>query len=386
MGGGLVTLAVLAGCAVLAVAALILGGLGASRLGLLAGTTDTPQSTATPPPTWTPTATPTPTDQPTNTATATSQPLPPTATATPQRFLPTATASPVNNSVNEFISPLVPPTVRPTATRSLFPTTAPQPFPTFTRGPTLTPSATSTRIPTSTPQVTCRLGDTMTFDPASPMVGKTFRIEVRSLTGYADVSLTGAGSPRFDGTKQKGGYYVWTWKDSFDTAGTYSYSFNIRSGASTCIAKSVTVLAPTNTPSPTPTVTPAYNVGLSLIGNDFRSIYTDTQPVIFELKLTNGGNVTDTFQIWMDVDPRPPKNLTAQYCIGDSCSDYTVPDMKVALPPGGSQALSIKFVAASNAQGGYTLSSTLWVQSRGDPAKKQSKIVKVVVTRLSSSP
>jgi hypothetical protein len=401
VGGGLVTLVVLAGCAVLAVLALILGGLGASRLGLLARVTDTPQPTLTPSLTWTPTASPTPTEQPTDTATATSLPLPPTATATatPRQFLPTATVSPMNSPGGAFISPLVPPTLPPTAmqlwptaTRLPWPTATQRPFPTLTRGPTLTPSATYTRLPTATPLAICRIDDTMTFDPANPTPGETFIIEVRSLTSYTDVSLTGAGSPRFIRAKHTGGYYLWTWKDSFDTAGTYSYSFNIRNEAATCVTKSVAVAAPTdtpaptNTPTPTPTVTPVYNVGLALIGNDFRSIYTDTQPVIFELELNNGGNVPDTFQVWLDVDPRPPKALTAQYCIGDSCSDYTVPDMQVTLPQGRTQALYIKLIAASNAQGGYTLSATLWVQSHGDPTKKQSKAVKVVVTKPSSSP
>jgi hypothetical protein len=53
--------------------------------------------------------------------------------------------------------------------------------------------------------VTCRTGDTMTFDPASPTPGELFIIEVRSPVGYADVSLTGGDSPRFNGVKQNGG-------------------------------------------------------------------------------------------------------------------------------------------------------------------------------------
>ena len=386
VGGGLVALVVLAGCAFLAVLALILGGLGASRLGLLARVTDTPQATAMPSPTSTPTTSSTPSERATNTATATSQPFP-----------PTATVSPVNSPSGEFVSPLAMPTLQPTATqpqpianqprptttRRPWPTATRRPAPTITRAPTMTPSATTTRTPTATPLVTCRTGDTMTFDPASPTIGETFIIEVRSLMGYTDVSLTGAGSPRFDGANRNGSYYIWHWEDSFDTAGTYTYSFKIRSEAATCVTKPVTVSVPTNTPTPTSTVAPVYEVGLALIGEDFRSIFTDTQPVIFDLDLTNGGNVADSFQVSLDAGP--PQGWTAQYCIGDSCSDYTVPGTQVALPTGGSQALSIKLIAASDAQGGYALSVTLWVQSLGDPAKKKSQSVTVVVTKPAST-
>jgi len=223
----------------------------------------------------------------------------------------------------------------------------------------------------------------MTFNPASPMIGKYFIIEVRSLTGYGNVRLTGAGSPHFNGVAIEGLYYVWRWEDSFDTAGTYTYSFVIEAGAATCVTKSVTVSAPTDTPTPTPTVTPVYDLALTLIGSDLRSIFTDTQPVVFELSLTSGGNVTDSFQAWLEANP--PQGWTAQYCIGDSCSDYTVPDTRVTLPQGGSQALSIKLVAPSDAPGGYALSVTLWVQSLGDPTKKKSQSVTVVVTKPAST-
>ena len=383
-GGGLVALLVLAVCACLTALVLILGP---SQLGFLAGVTDTPQPTTTPSPTWTPTTSSTPTEQATN-----------TATATPQPFTPTATVSPVTSPGGEFVSPLVTPTLpptatqpwpiatqpRPTATRRPFPTATRRTIPTYTRAPTLTPSVTTTRTPTATPLVTCRTGDTMTFSPASPTIGETFVIEIRSLKGYTDISLTGAGDPQLSDVDQIGYYYIWQWEDSFDTAGTYTYSFKIRSGAATCVTKSVTVSAPTDTPTPTPTVTPAYDVGLTLTSDNFRAIYTDTQPVIFELELTNGGNITDSFQVRLDADP--PQGWTAQYCVGDSCSDHTVPGTQVTLPEGGSQALSIKLIAASDAEGGYALSVTLWAKSLGDPTKEKSQSVEVVVTKPVSSP
>jgi hypothetical protein len=304
-----------------------------------------------------------------------------------------------NRLGGDSVSPLATPTFQPTATQPQPIATQPQPIatrrplptatrrlaptPTRTRAPTLTPSVTTTRAPTATRLVTCRFGDSMTFNPASPAIGGTFIIEVRSLTGYADVSLTGAGSPDFNGVQRSGSYYIWRWKDSFDTAGTYTYSFKIEGGAATCVTKSVMVSAPTDTPTPTPTVTPVYEIGLALIGDDFRSIFTDTQPVIFELDLTNGGNITDSFQVWLDAGP--PQGWTAQYCIGDSCLDYTVPGTKVTLPQGGSQPLYIKLVAPSGAPGGYALSVTLWVQSVGDPTKKNQSVT-VVVTKPTSPP
>ena len=380
VGGGLFALVALAVCAFLAVVALIMGGLGASRLISLARATDILEPTATPSPTLTSTATLTPTEWITNTATVTPPPSTPTAT-------PSASSSVGADSVSPLATPASQATatrrVLPTATRRPWPTATRRPAPTRTRGPTLTPSATNTRAPTATRPVTCRSGDTMTFSPASPMVGKWFIIEVRSLTGYAFVSLTGAGSPHFNGVDQSGSYYIWRWEDSFDTAGTYTYSFNIGGGIATCVTKSVTVSAPTDTPTPTPTVTPVYEAGLALIGDDFRSIFTDTQPVVFDLDLTNGGNVSDSFQVWLDATP--PQGWTAQYCIGDSCHDYTVSDTQVTLPQGGSQSLSIKLVAPSDAPGGYALSVTLWVQSLGDPTKKKSQSVTVVVTKPTSA-
>jgi hypothetical protein len=227
--------------------------------------------------------------------------------------------------------------------------------------------------------VTCYYGDSMTFTPASPPPGQVFSIEVRSLSGYADISLTGAGHPRYRGVRRDGSYYVWRWEDSFATAGNYTYSFKIRSGAATCVTKTVTVAEPTNTPSPTPTATPVYNVGLALDGVDFRPIYTDAQPVVFGLTLTNGGNITDSFQVGLAASP--PAGWTAQYCIGDSCSDYTVPGTQVTVPQGGSQALSIRLTAATDAQGGASLSATLTVRSVGDPTKTRSQTVTVVVTK-----
>jgi hypothetical protein len=387
VGGGLGTMVMFAGCSILVVLALILGGLGASRLGFLARVTDTPQPTATPSLTWTATASSTPTERATNIATATPQPIP-----------PTATVSPVNSPGGEFVSSLSTPPLEPTATRPQPTATWPRPaptrrplptptrwlVPTLTRGPTVTPWPTITRAPTSTPLVICYSGDTMTFNPAGPTPGETFFIEVRSFSGYADVSLTGAGSPRFRGVSRDGSYYVWRWEDSFDTAGTYTYSFKIRSGAATCVTKAVLVAAPTNTPTPTPTATPVYDFGLALNGVDFKPIFTDSQPVVFGLTLTNGGNVTDSFQVGLDA--APPNGWTAQYCIGDSCSDYTVPGTQVTLPQGGSQALSIRLIAASDAQGGHALSVTLWVQSLGDPTKRKSQSVTVVVTKPASSP
>ena len=384
-GGGLVTLVVLAGCAFLAVLALILGAL---RPGLVARATDTPQPTATAPPTLTPTTSLTPTDLATNTATATLQP-----------FLPSATVSPMSISDSGPVSPLATPMLPPTATqprpaatqprhaatRRPLPTATRRPVPTFTRAPTRTPSATSTRRPTATPLVTCRTGDTMTFDPASPAPGELFIIEVRSLMGYADISLTGAGSPRFNGVKKDGSYYVWGWEEAFDTAGTYTFSFKIGSGAATCVTKAVTVAEPTNTPTPTPTVAPEYGLDLTLIsGDDFRPIFTDTQPVIFELDLTNTGNITDSFRVGLDADP--PQDWITQYCISGSCSDHTVPGMQLTLPEGGSQGLSIKLIAAPGAQAGYALSVTLWVQSLGDETKQKRQSVTVVVTKPIPSP
>ena len=376
VGGGLGAMVAFVGCAFLAVLAMILGGLGASRLALLARVTDTPVPTATPSPTWTPTTTSTPTEQPTNTATVTPQPLPPTATAYTVDSPGTEFASPLATPTWPPTATWLPPTAtrpRPTATRRPYPTATRWIYPTPTRGPTVTPWPTLTRAPTSTPLVVCYSGDTMTFNPAIPATGETFSIEVRSYSGYTDVSLTGGGNPQYKGVSRSGSYYTWKWEDLLNVGGSYTYSFKIKSGALTCATKTVTVAGPTATPIP------SYDLGLTLNGVDFKPIFTDTQPVVFGLSLTNGGNVTDTIQVGLDA--APPNGWTAQYCIGDSCSDYTAPGAQVTLPSGGSQALSIRLIAATNAQGGDTLSATLWVQSVGDPTKRKSQAVTVVVTK-----
>jgi hypothetical protein len=380
-GGGLVTLLFFAGCAFLAILALILATL---RPGLVSRVTDTPQPAATPQPTAT--LQPTAMASPTLTPTASLAPTePPTAapTATPQPALPTATVSSVSTTGDQFVSPLATPTLpptatrpRPTATRRPAPTATQRPVSTSTPAPTRTPSATSTRAPTATPKVTCRAGDTMTFNPAVPTPGQLFIIEVRSLAPYADISLTGPGSPRFNGVEKDGSYYVWRWEEAFET-GTYTFSFKIGSGAATCVTASVTVAAATTTPTPAPTVAPQYDLLLELVGgDDFRPIFTDTQPVVFELDLTNTGNITDTFEVGLAAGP--PDGWTVQYCVGGSCSDQS--GMQVTLTEDGVQRLSIQLIAAPGAQAGDTLQVTLSVWSLGDMTKQQSLTVTVVVT------
>lgn len=385
IGGSLAGVVALGCCAFLAVLVLALGGVGVSRLGLLARVTDTPPptdtatvtATATLSPTWTATATLTPTEQVTN-----------TATVTPQPPSPTPTPTPVNAAGDAFVSPLATPALRaaatqprPVPTNRPAPTATRRPAATATRGPTLTPSATNTRAPTATPQMVCRTGDTMTFSPASPLTGKAFTIEVRSLMGYVDVLLTGTGKPDFNGVDQSGSYYIWRWEDRVGTPGTYTYNFQIRNGAATCLTKSVTVVAPTNTPAPTPTVAPEYGVELTFSGDDaeYRPIFSDT--LIIELELTNSGNVTDTFKVSLDAMADPPQDWSAEYCIDGSCS--TEPGT-VTLPEGESQAISIQLIAPSEAEEKDELKVTLSVESLGDPTKKQS--LSVTVTVRSPSP
>jgi len=299
----------------------------------------------------------------------------------PPTSIPTLTR--VTVAGDTFVSPLATPAPRLAATQPRPPATS-QPMTTATRGLTSTPSATSTRTATATPQMTCRAGDTMTFIPASPLTGKSFTIEVRSLVPYVDVGLTGgAGKPHFNGVDQSGSYYVWRWEDRVATAGIYSYNFQIRRGAATCLTRSVTVVAPTNTPSPTPTFAPEYKVELTLIGgDDFKPIFTDTEPVIFELELVNGGNLTDTFRIGFDAER--PEGWTAEYCIGESCS--TDSGTELTLLEGGSQKLFIRLIAPSDAQEKDELTATLSVESLGDPNQKQSVSVTVMVRRSASTP
>lgn len=381
IGGSLAGVVALGCCAFLAVLVLALGGVGVSRLGLLARVTDTPPptdtvtATATLSPTWTATATLTPTEQVTNTATVTSQPPSPTPTPTL-----------VNAAGDAFVSPLATPALRaaatqprPVPTNRPAPTATRRPAATATRGPTLTPSATNTRAPTATPQMVCRTGDTMTFSPASPLTGKAFTIEVRSLMGYVDVLLTGTGKPDFNGVDQSGSYYIWRWEDRVGTPGTYTYNFQIRNGAATCLTKSVTVVAPTNTPAPTPTVAPEYKFELALVDDDdFRPIFTDTERVIIELKLTNNGNVTDTFEVWLDAVADPPQDWSAEYCIDGSCA--TEPGT-VTLPAGDSQTIFIEVVAPSEAQEDHKLFVKLGAKSQGDGTTAESPQVRVVVAR-----
>jgi hypothetical protein len=192
--------------------------------------------------------------------------------------------------------------------------------------------------------------------------------------------LTGTGKPDFNGVDQSGSYYIWRWEDRVGTPGTYTYNFQIRNGAATCLTRSVTVVAPTSTPAPTPTVAPAYGVELDFIDNDhdddFRRIFTDTNPVIIKLVLTNTGNVTDTFELVLKTDAKPPQDWSVEYCIDESC--YTEPGT-VTLPAGESQDLSINVIAPLEAQENDRLFVTLEARSQGDGTTAASPPVEIVV-------
>jgi hypothetical protein len=219
----------------------------------------------------------------------------------------------------------------------------------------------------------------MTIIPTVPAIRQVFTIEVKSAAAYVDVSLVVSGSnPRYNGVKRCGNYYCWRWEDSWDIGGTYTYSFKIKSGAATCVSKAVTVTAPTDTPTvtpsptitpsptPSPTPTPFYDFQVLLNGNPNGYIAPGGEQT-FDVNLTNLGNREDVYNVWLQLDEPPPgqiANWTVQYCVGDTCYDYTVPNASVTVPAGSTQLLHIKFRAADDAPLALVVKTTIKVQSQ----------------------
>jgi hypothetical protein len=325
LSGGVGVVVFLSMCAVLSVAALALGAASGFRFGRATEATNTPAPIAIA--TLVPTITPTATISPTVMPTATPTPTPITPTATPTSSPTTLFTSPLATPP-PYRTPAPPPTAAPwRPTPSLTPSRTP------TRGTsTITPTPSRTPTGTVTSSAGCRSDDTMVFDPGSPAIGKEFKIIVQSQAAYTDVSLAGP-KPVYEGLKRSGIYYIWTWRDDIDTAGTYSYSFKIKSGSSTCKTGSVTIIVPTDTPtvSPTPSITPTpsntptptltptptpfYNFFLESLPPTYQTIRQGGE-AIFTFNLKHLGNVADTYHI--AAEDHTPTGWQVWFCIGDT--------------------------------------------------------------------
>ncbi len=372
-------------CGLLSAAALLTDGLGLAR----------PEAAVYLPPGAALTAT---TAAPTSTLTPeTTQAAPgPQATEAAPSALP-ATSVPVT-AATEVWTPAI------TATIALTPTSTPSPgsaepvaIPTATRRPqsttqpssTPSPPPTSTLVPSATPTpLGCAGDETMTFSPASPRTGETVRIEVRSARAHSEVTLTGPGAPQWQGVVLDGTAYAWRWEISFSQAGTYAYSFAIRSGSLVCIAdKAVTVVAPTatatptptSTPTPTPTSTPTPtpSYGLELVLIDPAEMEAPPGEVTtFHLKLTNTGEA-ESFDFGLELPAGLPGGWQAKYCDHLGCYDYTVLSRPFSLPAGGWEPLEIKLIAPLEAQSGMSVGARLWVRSAHGLSAAQDVLARV---------
>jgi hypothetical protein len=235
--------------------------------------------------------------------------------------------------------------------------------------------------------MTCASNDTMTFDPASPLVGDEVTITVRSVRGYVDISLvpaSGAEAPTWIGVTQGGSYYYWRWKITYNTAGSRSYSFKINAGTLTCASGTLSVSAGTDTPTPTPTHTPTPTYtptpepvyGVTLSGITFLPVYPG-ETATFDVDLHNTGNVEDTFNVYLSA---PPTGWGAEFCIDQTCYDYTQSPQPVTTGADLHKELQIKLSAPGDATAGQGASVTLRAQSQTDATASAQHQVDVQVS------
>lgn len=111
---------------------------------------------------------------------------------------------------------------------------------------------------------------------------------------------------------------------------------------------------------PTPTVIPVY--GLSLQGGGSQTAPPGTVAV-FDVQLTNTGNVEDTFDVSMA--PGLPGGWDAMFCIGNKC--YRGGVQPVILPTGATQPIQVKIQSAPDAPSGQSGTVALLAASQGDP-------------------
>jgi hypothetical protein len=113
---------------------------------------------------------------------------------------------------------------------------------------------------------------------------------------------------------------------------------------------------------PTPTVLPVY--GLSLQGGGSQSA-PPGQLVVFDVQLTNTGNVEDTFDVSMA--PGLPGGWDGMFCIGNKC--YRGGVQPVTVPAGATKPIQVKIQSAPEAPSGQSGTVALLASSQGDPSQ-----------------
>lgn len=205
-----------------------------------------------------PTATATPTETPTEVPMV----IVPTATDTPTST-PTATETPTPTAT-ETQTPTSTPTETPTATFTLTPTETPTPTPTFTEtpSPTLTATFTETSTPTftvtpsETPTATLTPSDTPTATPSTPIaLGiRPLIVRVGPEQRYPVVATVPADAPlAIIGISEDGGWYQIRLPDG-ETAWVANSAVSLETAGDLRLVP--VALAPTDTPTLTPTPTP----------------------------------------------------------------------------------------------------------------------------------
>lgn len=113
---------------------------------------------------------------------------------------------------------------------------------------------------------------------------------------------------------------------------------------------------------PTPTPVPVY--GLSLEGGGWQTALPG-QLVVFDVLLTNTGNVEDTFDVSMA--PSLPGGWDGMFCIGNKC--YRGGVQPVSLAAGAAQQILVKIQSSPDAPSGQSGTVVLQVSSQGDPSQ-----------------
>lgn len=299
-----------------------------------------------PSPTWTPlptqptTPTPSPTPTPSLTPTATLTPVP---TRTPILGAPTTAVPPASPS--------------PAATASPEPSDTPTPEP---------PTPTDTPTWTPTPKVYA------TPSLLSPDDGAQFLAGIGAqLVWHWDGQLSQ--DEYFDVRVWQGGAshtgIAWTKDTTIDFLGepgiTYSWAVAVIRGEAGQMLEQLSPESQARALSwsqPAPTEPPVF--GLSLSGGGSKTA-PPGQLVVFDVQLTNTGNVEDTFNVSMG--PSVPGGWDAMFCFGDKC--YRGGVQPVTVPAGGVEPIQVKIESSIDAPSGQVGSVTLLASSQGDPSQ-----------------
>jgi len=89
------------------------------------------------------------------------------------------------------------------------------------------------------PQQNCNGDESLSFEPANPLIGQRVTIRATSARPSVNVALTGPGNPAFQGAGGGGKGTTWTWQTSPLQPGRFTYNFTV--SKNTCATGTVNV-------------------------------------------------------------------------------------------------------------------------------------------------